>query len=120
MKALNNKKFKNIINKNGITYFISTCMTYDRGYETMVFVSGYQPDTNDEDEIIYDLINFNDIYQDLYNTFEEAEEGHKNILDKIYNFKEDKLVFNNSPTPASFEELKASISGCLADLITED
>ena len=72
-------KLKEIVNFDDNSYLVSTCWTPDKGYETMVFESRYQPETKNEETINYDLIDFSGIHESHYETIEEMEKGHRLI-----------------------------------------
>lgn len=102
---LEQEKLRAIVNNGDFTYYVSTCHTYDRGYETMVFLSKYQPDTNYSYEIDFELINFSDIHQELHETWEEAKRYHKIIIEYIKDFDGQGQALNAGPTSVTVNEL---------------
>ena len=74
---------KAIRNVNGKCYLISTEDTYDRGWETMIFESKPQPDTDNDKDIAYDLINWRDLWSLIYENDVSAAEGHAIVVKDI-------------------------------------
>lgn len=58
---------------NGKYVFIDSCYTLDHGYETMAFES-------DENGNVLDWM---DIYSDLYDSVEEMKEGHERVCENF-------------------------------------
>lgn len=63
---------------DGKTYYIDTSLTFDHGWETMVFsVEG-------------DTINWSDLYADVYGNKSSAMIGHDKIVDMVERVPADK------------------------------
>jgi len=73
------KQFRTIINRNGKDYFVSTNDTYDHGFETMIFPC----DANGK------ITDWGELYAKVYDSIEEATEGHKNACDSFQPTTED-------------------------------
>lgn len=77
-------KLANIVNVHGKSYLIDTAYVPFTGYETMVFKSRKQPETDDFNSIDYDKVsNWGEIYADHYENEAEATEGHKRIVGSL-------------------------------------
>ena len=58
--------------KNGRSVVVDTCYTLDHGLETMVFTSDEQGN----------VTSWTDLDAETYSTSEEAEEGHRQMIEK--------------------------------------
>lgn len=68
------RQFSHFVRTNdGTIYYVDSCNTFDRGYETMVFAA------NEELKVT----NWNDLYAEWYNSFEEMQEGHNRIINHL-------------------------------------
>lgn len=60
---------KSYIEYNGKYYYVSSCFTFDHGYETMIFLC------DDKGNVL----DWGDLYAEWYETEEEMTAGHERI-----------------------------------------
>ena len=74
---------KAIRSVNGKCYLISTENTFDRGWETMIFESEPQPDTDNGYDVNFDLIDWAGLWSHEYPNSIVAAAGHRTAVKGI-------------------------------------
>lgn len=83
---------KDIVNYNGQSYYISTCETYDRGLETMVFeiTKPYEDfhelgavEGNKDFPLKNEDVDWSGIYVELHHSKDQARRVHIQVVDAI-------------------------------------
>ena len=73
-------------NKNGEFYLVSSVLTFDCGYETMIFHVDRDPEWIKEQGFnLHDFIDFTDLYVEHYKTEADMIKRHAEIVKKVEN-----------------------------------
>lgn len=91
------RPLRDIVNSNGVSYYVSTADTFDAGYETMIFrLNRFYEDTGKARKRIRSIIqsrnsvDWDGLYCENYATAEGARERHKYICANLEEFIHEK------------------------------